>query len=198
MSELQSQSSDVTENKDTNADVEDPVKVDKRTFWFMVAVVAACMSILAICVALVLWKKFLRRNVDTAQYQEECMNSGKTNFSNNLGEGEYQQQMQDGEREMIQNRDTGSARNYGARPKGSTGSNAGYGQRNTQQHASSNQYINSEGPNNILDSYNQEINDLNEEEDNQPPCLNCSLIQQGSAISYGDNSCPQCGRDVGM
>ena len=45
------------------------------------------------------------------------MNSGKTNFSNNLGEGEYQQQMQDGEREMIQNRDTGSARNYGARPK---------------------------------------------------------------------------------
>ena len=45
------------------------------------------------------------------------MNSGKTNFSNNLGEGEYQQQMQDGEREMIQNRDTGSTRNYGARPK---------------------------------------------------------------------------------
>ena len=57
MSDLQSQSSDVTESKDTNADVEDPVKVDKRTFWFMVAVVAACMSILAICVALVLWKK---------------------------------------------------------------------------------------------------------------------------------------------
>ena len=45
------------------------------------------------------------------------MNSGKTNFSNNLGDGEYQQQMQDGEREMIQNRDTGSSRNYGARPK---------------------------------------------------------------------------------
>ena len=56
MSDLQSQSSDVTENEDS-ADVEDPVKVDKRTFWFMVAVVAACMSILAICVALVLWKK---------------------------------------------------------------------------------------------------------------------------------------------
>ena len=45
------------------------------------------------------------------------MNSGKTNFSNNLGDGEYQQQMQDGEREMIQNRETGSSRNYGARPK---------------------------------------------------------------------------------
>ena len=45
------------------------------------------------------------------------MNSGKTNFSNNLGEGEYQQQMQDGEREMMQSRDTGSTRNYGARPK---------------------------------------------------------------------------------
>ena len=56
MSDLQSQSSDVTENEDS-AEVEDPVKVDKRTFWFMVAVVAACMSILAICVALVLWKK---------------------------------------------------------------------------------------------------------------------------------------------
>ena len=82
--------------------------------------------------------------------------------------------------------------------QGSTGSNAGYGQRNTQQHAASNQYINSDGPNNILDSYNQGVNELNEEEDNQPPCLNCSLIQQGSAISYGDNSCPQCGRDVGM
>ena len=45
------------------------------------------------------------------------MNSGKTNFSNNLGDGEYQQQMQDGEREMIQNRETRSSRNYGARPK---------------------------------------------------------------------------------
>ena len=25
------------------------------------------------------------------------------------------------------------------------------------------------------------------------PCLNCRLIQMGSAISYGDNRCPQCG-----
>ena len=28
------------------------------------------------------------------------------------------------------------------------------------------------------------------------PCLNCRLIQMGSAISYGDNSCPQCGETV--
>ena len=28
------------------------------------------------------------------------------------------------------------------------------------------------------------------------PCLNCRLIQMGSAISYGDNRCPQCGRDI--
>jgi len=28
------------------------------------------------------------------------------------------------------------------------------------------------------------------------PCLNCSLIQQGSAISYADNRCPQCGNDT--
>ena len=27
----------------------------------------------------------------------------------------------------------------------------------------------------------------------KPPCLNCRLIQMGSAISYGDNRCPQCG-----
>lgn len=29
------------------------------------------------------------------------------------------------------------------------------------------------------------------------PCLNCRLIQMGSAISYGDNSCPQCGEFCG-
>lgn len=28
------------------------------------------------------------------------------------------------------------------------------------------------------------------------PCLNCRLIQMGSAISYGDNRCPQCGEQV--
>ena len=28
------------------------------------------------------------------------------------------------------------------------------------------------------------------------PCLNCRLIQMGSAISYGDNRCPQCGETV--
>ena len=27
-------------------------------------------------------------------------------------------------------------------------------------------------------------------------CLNCRLIQMGSAISYGDNRCPQCGEQV--
>ena len=30
----------------------------------------------------------------------------------------------------------------------------------------------------------------------KPPCLNCRLIQMGSAISYGDNRCPQCGETV--
>ena len=29
------------------------------------------------------------------------------------------------------------------------------------------------------------------------PCLNCRLIQMGSAISYGDNRCPQCGESCG-
>ena len=29
------------------------------------------------------------------------------------------------------------------------------------------------------------------------PCLNCSLIQQGSAIAYSDDRCPQCGEDAG-
>ena len=24
-------------------------------------------------------------------------------------------------------------------------------------------------------------------------CLTCSLIQMGSSLAYGDNSCPQCG-----
>ena len=24
-------------------------------------------------------------------------------------------------------------------------------------------------------------------------CLTCSLIQMGSSMAYGDNSCPQCG-----
>ena len=39
------------------SDQKDSIIVDKRTFWLMVAVVFACMSILGICVALVLWKK---------------------------------------------------------------------------------------------------------------------------------------------
>ena len=44
----------------------------------------------------------------------------------------------------------------------------------------------------------QMVNAIQEDQDSQPPCLNCSLIQQGSAITYGDNRCPQCGRDVGL
>ena len=46
---------DQSDLSDTSS--EDTVTVDKRTFWFMVAVVLVCMSILGICVALVLWKK---------------------------------------------------------------------------------------------------------------------------------------------
>ena len=37
-----------------------------------------------------------------------------------------------------------------------------------------------------------------EEEDSRPPCLNCTMITMGEAVSYADGSCPQCGRqDVG-
>lgn len=28
-------------------------------------------------------------------------------------------------------------------------------------------------------------------------CLTCSLIQMGSSMAYGDNSCPQCGAKCG-
>ena len=35
-----------------------------------------------------------------------------------------------------------------------------------------------------------------DDDDDDPPCLNCSLILQGSAISYADNRCPQCGKDT--
>ena len=75
------------------------------------------------------------------------------------------------------------------------GSSKGYGQ---QQTSIQNQYIvdSDEGNN----SYNRDsaASKMKEDDDSQPPCLNCSLIEQGSAISYGDNRCPQCGRDVGM
>eukprot|EP00090_Calanus_glacialis_P032916 TRINITY_DN54556_c0_g1_i1.p1 TRINITY_DN54556_c0_g1~~TRINITY_DN54556_c0_g1_i1.p1 ORF type:complete len:112 (-),score=26.04 TRINITY_DN54556_c0_g1_i1:124-459(-) len=27
-------------------------------------------------------------------------------------------------------------------------------------------------------------------------CLTCSLIQMGSSLAYGDNSCPQCGANT--
>jgi hypothetical protein len=33
--------------------------------------------------------------------------------------------------------------------------------------------------------------------ESKAPCLNCRLIQMGSAISYGDNRCPQCGEYCG-
>ena len=67
-----------------------------------------------------------------------------------------------------------------------------------QVNLNSNQYVSSEEENNILRSYNNASSERQEDDDSQPPCLNCSLIQQGSAITYGDNRCPQCGRDVGM
>ena len=50
---------DQSDLSDTSGDT---VTVDKRTFWFMVAVVLVCMSILGICVALVLWKKVCPSN----------------------------------------------------------------------------------------------------------------------------------------
>ena len=44
--------------------------------------------------------------------------------------------------------------------------------------------------------YDDQDNDS--EVEDKLPCLNCSLIQQGSAISYADNRCPQCGEDAGL
>ena len=29
-------------------------------------------------------------------------------------------------------------------------------------------------------------------------CLTCSLIQMGSSLAYGDNSCPQCGASTSV
>ena len=53
---------------------------------------------------------------------------------------------------------------------------------------------------NIYDSRLWEADDQEDnredEDDCNLPCLNCSLIQQGSAISYPDNRCPQCGKDT--
>jgi len=51
---------------------------------------------------------------------------------------------------------------------------------------------------NIFDSRIWDTNDCESEDDNDNglPCLNCHLIQQGSAISYADNRCPQCGHDT--
>ena len=59
MADVSTKSSNMKEDSELsdNSDQNNTVTVDKRTFWLMVAVVFACMSILGICVALVLWKK---------------------------------------------------------------------------------------------------------------------------------------------
>jgi len=51
---------------------------------------------------------------------------------------------------------------------------------------------------NIFDSRMWDTNEYETEDDNESilSCLNCHLIQQGSAISYADNRCPQCGHDT--
>jgi len=50
----------------------------------------------------------------------------------------------------------------------------------------------------VQQAYEDEEEDTELDEDGKAklPCLNCRLIQMGSSISYGDNSCPQCGRDT--
>ena len=40
------------------------------------------------------------------------------------------------------------------------------------------------------------LNQVNIQTDQGEPCLNCHLINMGSAISYWDNRCPQCGIEV--
>ena len=63
--------------------------------------------------------QFCRRTNDPSQYQQECVNPGKTEFSNsrglqsNNGAGEYQQQLQSSSK----SRDSGNGHQYGARPK---------------------------------------------------------------------------------
>ena len=59
MADTSTKSSNMNADTDLSdkSDQKDSIIVDKRTFWLMVAVVFACMSILGICVALVLWKK---------------------------------------------------------------------------------------------------------------------------------------------
>ena len=52
---------------------------------------------------------------------------------------------------------------------------------------------------NIYDSRLWDDADRDEGEDSgedRLPCLNCRLIEQGSAISYADNRCPLCGEDT--
>ena len=51
---------------------------------------------------------------------------------------------------------------------------------------------------NIFDSRIWDTTEYETEDDNENDlsCLNCHLIQQGSAISYADNRCPQCGHDT--
>ena len=40
------------------------------------------------------------------------------------------------------------------------------------------------------------LNQVNIQTDQGEPCLNCHLINMGSAISYWDDRCPQCGINV--
>ena len=56
MVNVKDKSSNMKDQSELSDTSEDTVTVDKRTFWFMVAVVLVCMSILGICVALVLSK----------------------------------------------------------------------------------------------------------------------------------------------
>ena len=42
----------------------------------------------------------------------------------------------------------------------------------------------------------EELQQIQNGKNLEVPCLNCHLIQMGSAISYWDNRCPQCGNQV--
>ena len=71
MDDGKDKNSDMKDQSDLSDTSEDTVTVDKRTFWFMVAVVLLCMSILGICVALVLWKKVGLSNTYILNFDEK-------------------------------------------------------------------------------------------------------------------------------
>ena len=62
-------------------------------------------------------------------------------------------------------------------------------QQQQQMHVSNQQYIKSQADSELSIG----ASTPNQQGSQKPPCLNCRLIQMGSAISYGDNRCPQCG-----